>query len=119
LERFNVLSYPTFDAELQRVRALYVGENIAPVIVLLNKITLRKTGSESLAVLGVNASHGYVRHGVDLRATSQSASTRLNAEIASFNVFGLKVCVQFACSAYSSFGCSRQRTGVSRLENRR
>ena len=46
LEGLDVISVPAFITELQSVRALYMREDVAPVIVVLNEIALRETDAD-------------------------------------------------------------------------
>ncbi len=43
LERFHIVAKPAFVAELQDMGAANMGENIAPVVIVLDEISLSKT----------------------------------------------------------------------------
>ena len=47
LERLHIVSKPAFVAYLQHVSATHMGQNIAPVIVMLDKIALGKADAIS------------------------------------------------------------------------
>ena len=55
MERFDVVTVPAFVAEFESVRAFYMREHIAPVIVMLNKIALGKADAVSLSAVSVDS----------------------------------------------------------------
>src|SRR5579864_3109018 len=73
LEGFDVIPVPAFITELQSVRASYMREDIAPVIVVLNEVALREADTVGLSGICVDPVYQYGRHGIVFRATSQNA----------------------------------------------
>src|SRR5690348_13736527 len=55
LERLDVVAVPALVSELQRVGATHMRQHIAPVVVVLDEVTLRKADAVSLTAVGVDA----------------------------------------------------------------
>src|SRR3954471_4036911 len=71
LEGFDVVSIPAFIAELQSMGSSDVGEDIAPVVVVLDEITLRKANTIGLPSIRIDSIHRDRGHGVVLSSTAQ------------------------------------------------
>ena len=61
-ERLHVIAEPAFVADLQNVGTAHVGQYIAPMVVVLNEIALRKTHTKSLSSLCVASLHSNRRN---------------------------------------------------------
>jgi len=73
LERFDVVTIPAFVAEFESVRAFYMREHIAPVVVMLNEVALRESHTVSHSSIRVDSVHRDRGHSVVLGAAAQNA----------------------------------------------
>ena len=71
LEGFDVVAVPPFIAELQSMGASNMGEDIAPVIVMLDEITLGETNAIGHAAISIDSVHRNRGHCIVLGSTAQ------------------------------------------------
>ena len=73
LERLHIIAEPPLVSKLKSVRAADMRQNISPVIVVLDEVSLREAHTESLTAFCIHSSDGDRGNRVVLRSATKNA----------------------------------------------